>query len=234
MSNTHYSTFGIITKKETLASVENQTNSQALVLENLSPFPGYHGLTVPDSLEPDSMFAVTKLMHKEEVVIRAIQEVKLELNFDFDAAPASFSINNNPRNSIRFKNLKYALIGDVLREFEKKGISFRKARKVQSYSTIIKVHKFFLLEQIDKNIYKDVEDNKMNYFSVPALLRWNTFEKITMNCKYNLDDNNFDAALASVFLNKGIIDLVRIYDSNSSIEKLSTIRKKYIEALGKQ
>ncbi len=234
MSNTQYSTFGIITKKETLASVENQTNSQSLILENLSPFPGYHGLTVPDSLEPDSMFAVTKLMHKEEVVIRAIQEVKLELSFDFDAAPASFNINNEARNSIRFKNLKYALIGDVLREFEKKGISFRKARKVHSYSTIIKVHKFFMLEQTDKNIYKDVEDNKMNYFSVPTLLRWNTFEKITMNCKYNLDDNNFDAALASVFLNKGIIDLVRIYDSNSSIEKLSSIRRKYIEALEKQ
>lgn len=234
MSNAVYNTFGTITKKETLASVENQTNSQALILENLSPFPGYHGLTVPDSIEPDSMFAVTKLKHNEEVVIRAIQEVKLNLDFDFDAAPATFSINNESRNSIRFKNLKYSLIGDVLQEFEKKGILFRKAKKVQSYETIIKVHKFFVLEQIDKNIYKDVENRNMTYFSLPALLRWNTFEKITINCKYNLDDNNFDAAMASFFLNKGIVDLVRIYDNNSSIEKLSGIRKKYIEALGKQ
>jgi len=233
MSSTHYSTFGTITKKETLASVENQTNSQSLILENLSPFPGYHGLTVPDSLEPDSMFAVTKLMHKEEVVIRAIQEVKLNLGFDFDATPASFSLNNEQRNSIRFKNLKYSLVGEVLHEFEKKGISFRKAKKVQSYETIIKVHKFFVLEQIDKNIYKDADDANMYYFSLPSLLRWNTFEKITMSCKYNLDDNNFDAAITSVFLNKGIVDLVRIYDNNSSIEKLIGIRKKYIDALRK-
>lgn len=234
MSSTHYSTIGLITKKETLSSVENPTNSHSLILENLSPFPGYHGLTIPDSLEPDSMFAITKLMHKVEVVIRAIQEVKLKLDFAFDAAPASFSINNEARNSIRFKNLKYDLIGDVLREFEKKGIFFRKAKKVQSYDAIIKVYKFFILDEISENIFKDIEDKNMYYFSVPALLRWNTFEKITMNCKYNLDDNNFDAALASVFINKGIIDLVRIYDSNSSIEKLNIIRKKYIEALGKQ
>jgi hypothetical protein len=234
MTKTICNTCGRITKKETLRSAEGITNSRALVLENISPFPGYHGSTVPDKLEPDSMFAVTKLMHKDEVVIRAIQAVKNKLGFDFDAAPATINLSNKPRNAIRFKNLEYPLIGEALKEFENTGITFRKAKRVSAFASIIKVHKFFGLEETGEFSYKDTDCDKITYFTVPALLRWNTFERITVNCKYNLDDNNFDAAMATVYLNRCIIDLVRIYDNNSSTEKLNNIRKKYIEALSKQ
>ena len=234
MSKAVYNTCGTITKKEKLRSVESVTNSHALILENISPFPGYHGTTVPEKLEPDSMFAVTKLMHKDEVVIRALQGVKKKLGFDFDAAPATINLSNESRNAIRFKNLKYSLVGDVLKELENLGIAFRKAKKVSAFESIIKVQKFFSLEETGEFTYKDIDCDKMSYFSVPALLRWNTFERITINCKYNLDDNNFDAAMATVYLNRCIIDLVRIYDKDTSTNKLNNIRKKYIEALNKQ
>ncbi len=234
MSKAIYNTCGTITKKEKLRSVDSVTNSQALILENISPFPGYHGTTVPEKLDPDSMFAVTKLMHKDEVVIRAIQGVKTKLGFDFDAAPAVINLNNEARNSIRFKNLKYSLMGEVLKEFEGLGISFRKAKNVGAFDSIIKVHKFFSLEKTGEFTYKDIDCDKMSYFSVPALLRWNTFERITVNCKYNLDENNFDAAMATVYLDRCIIDLVRIYDNDTSADKLTSIREKYIDALNKQ
>lgn len=233
MGNSIFNTFGTITKKEQLSSVENETNSNSMVLENNAPFPGYHGTTVPDSLEPDSLFAITKLMHKEQVVIRAIQEVKKSLSFDFDATPGYLTLQNETRNFIRFRGLKYVLVGEVLDAFKKYGIDFRRAKKVASFETLIRVHKFFSLEQINEDIFKDCDNKNMAYIKVPSLLRWSSFEKMTFSCKNNCNDNNFDAALASVIVNKGIVDFVRIYDKNVSMEKLEDIKKKYFEAFEK-
>lgn len=233
MGNSIFNTFGTITKREQLSSVENETNSNSLVLENHAPFPGYHGLTVPDSLEPDSLFVITKLMHKEQVVIRAIQEVKKRLSFDFDATPGYLTLQNETRNFIRFKGLKYVLVGEVLDEFVKQGIDFRRSKKVASYDTLIRVHKFFSLEQINEYIFKDYENKNISYIKVPSLLGWSSFEKMTISCKNNCDDNNFDAALASVIMNKGIVDFVRIYDKNISMGKLEDIKKRYFEAFEK-
>lgn len=43
---------GTITKKEKIATVENDIRSNTLVMESLFPFPGYHGTTVPDRTDP--------------------------------------------------------------------------------------------------------------------------------------------------------------------------------------
>jgi len=233
MANGIFNTFGTLTKKEHLASVQNETNSNSLVLENHAPFPGYHGLTVPDSLEPDSLFAITKLMHKEHVIIRAIQEIKKRLSFDFDATPCALTLRNEKRNAIRFKKLKYARVGEVLSELKEQGLIFRKAKKVSSYDTYIRVMKFFSLEKVNEIIYKDADNESIFYIKIPFLIRWNSFEKLTISCKNNSEDSNFDAALASIVIDKEIFDFVRIYDKNASMEKLDNIKKKYYEAFEK-
>jgi hypothetical protein len=233
MSKSIYNTFGTITKKEKVASVENETNSNILILETLIPFPGYHGSTVPDRLEPDSLFAITRVSHKEDVIQRVIQEVRRELSIDLEAAPATINLQNESRSAVRFKGLKYSMVGEILDEFRKQGIAFRKAKKFGPTETIIKVHKFFSLKKLKDNFYRDSEDECMNYFTIPTQLRWNSFEKMTMSCKYNCSDKNFDAAIATVYMDNNIIDFVRIYDKNSSVEKLEDIRNKYLDAISK-
>ena len=52
-------TVGTLTKKETLASVQDEMNCNILMLESQQPFPGYHGTTVPEMKEPESLFALT-------------------------------------------------------------------------------------------------------------------------------------------------------------------------------
>ncbi|PLX11137.1 MAG: hypothetical protein C0598_08845 [Marinilabiliales bacterium] len=233
MSNNVFKTFGKIIKKEKVATVQNETNTNILVLETLSPFPGYHGSTVPDNLEPNSLFAITKTGHNEEFLQRRIQEVRDILPYDFDAAPAFINVQNETRSAIRFKDLKYELVGDVTREFVNKGIQFSKTKKVSAADTIIRVYKFFNLEEIKKDFYRESEDHNTKYFTIPTQLRWSTFEKMTMSTKYNLDDNNFDAAIAVAYINNAIVDFVRIYDNDPSIKKLEVIRKKYLEAFTK-
>jgi len=233
MSERIIESLGTITKKERLASVENETHSNSFILENIKPYPGYHGSTVPDSLEPDSLFGVTKLLYNDERIIRAIQAVKRVTDKTFDAAPGIVTIQNEINHFIRFKFLQYKQAGEVIREFVNAGIEFRRKRKIAPFETIIRVKKFFKMKEAMDGVYHDLLDENTYYLHIPAFLRWVTFEKITMNIKYNMEDKNFDAAQTSVYTKEGLMDFVRIYDKDSCQGKLIHIHERYLEAISK-
>lgn len=221
---------GTIIKKEKLASVEHETYTKALVLESLQPYPGYHGTTIPDRLEPDSLFAVTKQDYYDEEIIRSIQKVKKVCKIKFDGAPGTIFVENNAVNVIRFKGLNYNMIGEIIENFENAGIGFKKYKKIAPYYSLIKIRKFFNLKKLDKYIYEDLDVKEFFYLSVPKYPDWDVFEEITKSIKYNIEDLVFDAAQLSVYDSSGLVDFVRIYDSNRFIDKLSLIRKHYLEA----
>jgi len=233
MSEKKIETLGTITKKERLASVESETHSNSFILENIKPYPGYHGMTVPDSLEPDSLFAITKLLYNDERIIRSIQAVKRISDKTFDAAPGIVNIQNETNHFIRIKYLLYKQAGEVISEFVNAGIEFRKKRSISPFETIIRVKKFFKMEESMDGIYHDMLDKNTFYLKIPAYLRWVSFEKITMSIKYNMEDKNFDAAQTSVYTKEGLLDFVRIYDQDSCQGKLIHIHEKYLEAISK-
>ncbi len=223
-------TVGVIVKKEKLASVEHDTHSKALVLESLLPYPGYHGTTIPDTLEPESLFAVTKTEYTEEEIIRAIQNVKKDCKINFDAAPGILILENSPVNIIRFKDLPYNKVGDVINPFENSGIVFKKARKIGAYEGIIRIFKYFNLSKLSDGIYEDEDVKEFFYLKVNDYPDWDTFNTITKEIRYNIEDIIFDAAQLSIFGTSGMEDFVRIYDKNRYTDKLATIRKYYLQA----
>ncbi|MCF6171048.1 MAG: hypothetical protein L3J66_08750 [Bacteroidales bacterium] len=231
MSQNIIQTVGTITKKETLTSVENEMYCNSLVLESRQPFPGYHGSTVPDSLEPESLFAITTGKFNDEFIIRAVRDIKKGLDYNFSATPGTIQFQNGLAEVIRFKYLPYAKVGEVINKFTAKGLAFKKGRKIQPYASIIKIRKFFQVENIAPRLYRDIVDEKTFYLQIPLLLDWDEFERMTLDIKYNIDNPNFDAALTSVYYEKGIMDLVRIYDAETNQEKLNFILEKYLEAI---
>lgn len=225
-------TVGFVTKKELLETVDYDTKSNKLILESEKPFPGYYTRHYnPYEKQPYSIFAVTKLVYNDERIIRAIQSVKEDPKFTFDAAPGSLMLSNKNFNFIRFKDLPYQDVKDVLELFNKNGIEIRKSRKVSPYETLIKVRKFFCMKEKINNVFQDLDEEHMSYIVLPRKLVWATFEKITTSIKYNIDDKNFDAAQTTVFAKEGILDLVRIYDRDSCQGKLLHIKEKYEEAI---
>ena len=69
------------------------------------------------------------------------------------------------------------------------------------------------------------------YIQIPVLLEWDIFENMTNAIKYNLGNNKFDAALTSVYYEKGMMDLIRIYDTDTDKQRLNLILAKYMEAI---
>ena len=137
--------------------------------------------------------------------------------------------------SIRIKDLdSYEKIPDILKALEEEGIAFLPGKKVKPYYGLIRGTKYFLLNPITDCTLQDDEVQSMKYFQVPVKLDWDTFEEMTTHVKRNLDDNNWDGALATIYRKTGIEDYIRIYnDQNCGMETLNKIRKKYVQEIKK-
>ncbi len=233
MNNEIIQTIGTVIKKEKLASVDIQTPGNALILESLEPYPGYHGTTIPDRLEPDSLFAVLKINYNDERIFRVIQAIKKEHPISFDATPGSVMLQNKPVHVIRLRHLSYNALPEIIGLLRGHGIEFVKAKKVPPYESIIRIRKYFKMEKIGDAVYHDLTNNETYYIEVPAQMRWVTFEKVTLHLKYNLKDNKFDAAQTSLFTEDGMMDLVRIYDFDCKPAKLEFIHSQYLDTLSK-
>jgi hypothetical protein len=222
---------GAITKKENLASVEDETKSNVLVLESLYPFPGYHGTTVPDRTDPRSLFLVTKQMYDDDTIIRAIRQVKINYPHHFDGAPGRITLFNEPARSIRIKYLHYDQVGELVAAFQQAGIQFRREEKVAEYSSLIKITKYFIVNPVSEGIYNDARWKELYYLLMPVKMEWEKFEAISASIKHNVEDKNYDAALTHMYDETGVLDFVRIYDEQCCQGKLLFIRDKYLEAI---
>ena len=223
-------TLGTLEKKEMLGPV----GYPELVLEAFHPYPGYHGTTVPDKDTPKSLFAITRSKYTDEKLIRVTQKIKQEHGLKFDGSPGMVSLFNMLNPCMRFKDMeKFEDVPVILKAYQDEGIEFMSNRKIEPFAGIIKVRKYFLMHVISNCAFLDAEEPNMHYFSIPIQLRFSQFEKITLDLKRNLENPKFDAALATIYRKVGLIDLIRIYDEKITPERLSLIRTKYLQAIGK-
>lgn len=224
-------TIGHVEKRETLKSI----GYSDLVLESEHPYPGYHGTTVPDQVNPKSLFLLTKTRYADEFIIRAIKSVKKKHRFTFDGTPGKVFYQNSMVPCIRLKDLdNYQQVPEILKAFKEEGIAFLSGRNVKPYSGLIRVTKYFLLKPITDCTLQDVEMPAMKYFQTPTKLSWYDFEEMTIHIKRNVEDANWDAALATIYRKSGIEDYIRIYsDQDMSMEELTKIRKKYAQEIKK-
>jgi len=225
---------------ETIGHVEKKENLKSLgygdmVLESEHPFPGYHGTTVPDQDNPKSLFLLTKTKYPEEFIIRSIKSIKKKHKFAFDGSPSRVFFQNSMAHAIRIRDLdNYEKVPDILKSFKEEGIAFLPGKKVKPYYGLIRVTKYFLMKPITDCTLQDDETESMKYFQVPIKLEWEEFEEMTKHVKRNVDDTNWDAALATIYRKTGIEDYIRIYNDNTSgMEILNLIRKKYVQEIKK-
>ena len=220
---------GKIIKEETLQNVDFNVIQNTLVLENLEPFPGYHGENLPVESKPESLFLITTKEFPTEIIFRISQRLCQYHHLNFDASPAEITIFNNLYHAIRIKGLSaYSSIADIQGCYIDQGITFLKYKKIKS-TGIIKIEKVFRLAKIDDFIYKDREDELTYYLSIPYHFNWNLFKKVTYALKNNLENRNFDAAMGFIYL-KELLNFVRIY-AQTDINRLTIIREKYLEEI---
>ncbi len=225
-------TMGSITKVEKLETLERNILQNTLALEEVEPFPGYHGANLPSGYNPTAVYLIIKKKLSSINIIRTTQEIRKYFKHEFDGTAANICINNDVYNAIRLRNLENInILAELQKNYMYEGIKFLKKKSIKG-DGIIELKKHFELEALGEGIYKDLEDPLMYYLRIPKHLSWQMFFEITTSIKHNLDNLNFDGALGSIYL-KDIIDVVRIFAKDMELGDLSTIRQQYLDELRK-
>ncbi len=225
-------TFGYIIKEAKLHTLDSNILENTFVLESTAPFPGYHGENIPSSNRPNHIYLVTRKNYGMEKIIRTSREIQSFFNHSFGARPAELHMFNMIYPAIRVQHLEaLKYIVELQQWFEDMGIDFMKKKNFNK-PAIIRVTKHFRLEQNEEGIFQDMDDPWMYYLEISMLLSWKKFETITRNIKNNLDNNNFDAASGVIYIGD-IMDVVRIYEENPSIQRLVSLKKMFGEEIRK-
>jgi hypothetical protein len=221
---------GTITKEEILTDIDHNIKPNTLVLESSHPFPGYHGSNLPEESLPNIIYLVTDQRYDGEEILRAAKKIKPVFPMKFDASYGKAELYSTPYHFIRIRHLSgFECIADLQEAFAKEGIVFMKKKPVRAEG-LIKIQKFFNIEKIDAHLYRDLDEPLMYYFEIPEKPEWQFFKKITVYVRSNIDSYTFDAAIAVVYHHE-ILDLVRIFARDITIDQLHFIRRKYLYEL---
>jgi hypothetical protein len=160
------------------------------------------------------------------------QNIKKYVKEEFDGTSATVNVNNNVFNSIRIRHIDgYGIIPALQKGYMHEGVKFMKKKNITGEG-IIEIQKHFELEECGDGVYKDLEDPLMHYIQIPIHLNWQMFLEITTSIKRNTDNLSFDGALGAIYL-KEIIDVVRIFTKDFTIDDLKKIRNLYLEEIKK-
>lgn len=221
--------FGTVAKEELVKTVEHYILPNSFVLENLEPYPGYHGENLPTNLGPDTFFLVTTEVHSPEKIFRISHDIRSFTGQLFKGSPAKLCIGNDTYHAIRIRDLNsYDPLEEIQKCYLDAGINFQKHKVVEG-TALIELKKIFTLEKIHEDLYKDTEGS-MHYLKINRPLTWGRFKTVTRWVKNNIDDHNFDAALAVLYGNE-VHDMIRIYDTHPTLDRLNLISQKYLEGL---
>ncbi|MCK9255296.1 MAG: hypothetical protein GX793_05210 [Bacteroidales bacterium] len=224
--------YGSVVKVEKLWCTEELGMPGYCLLESRETFPGYYSFYT-NLIKPKHVFIVSNEKYSLEKMTRIIEKVKLKLSFNFDAAWCQVSMNNNICEGVRIAGIEdYNLIQELQKTFADCGLQLKKKiRGLESIEATIKVKKFFKLIKLENNLYLDKNNVHIGYFTINENISWNKFEQIVKKVKNNWEEKMFDAALAFIYEDNKIIDMIRVYSKEIDKQYLEKLKNLFLRNL---
>ncbi len=225
--------FGGLLKKEPMTCVEKDIILKGTcILESTSPFSGYYWEVGGNA--PLYLYLMLEGSNTYWKVARAVQEVKKKISFPFDGVFAEITFPDGfCCYAIRIRDLeRYDQISALQQAFQEAGLELKKKqRHIEGVESLIRLEKFFYLEPHPDGYYIDKQQPHHGYFTLPGPISWEAFSKLTKEAKYDTSILYFDQALAYFYENGKMVDLVRIYREQLSMEILAAIRNRYFSLM---
>ena len=226
--------FGALTKEEKLTTTDPSLFAHKYqVYESRAPFFNYYEDT-PDFKLGTHVYLELDGHHSFETVLRASHQVKTQVGYKFYATLGHITYQNNTYEVIRLLGIdSYEKVVELQSLYCMQGIRFKKIHtKISNQLVFIRLEKFFHLKQVEAGLYYfDEAQPKLGYFQVPDYISWEKFKSLTKEVKFETTLLFFDAATAYFYENRKIVNLVRIYKEENSLEKLAAIRERYLKVL---
>jgi len=236
----HLQSIGYILKREKLASLASELTHPELLLESLDPYPGfYEQYFVPTSAKDQRTSSVYMVIRNfdvchEDDFVRMTMHVKRDHQLQFDAALSSIMLFNQPASAIRVNMDDHTKLAELVSHYKQVGVQFLSSKLVKPYQSLIKIRRFFDLEVLGDGIFLDADKPDNYYLRIPSFLSWDEFERVTISIRNNWEHKTYDAAQAAIYEKAGVVELVRIYDRNTHIDKLLYLKQRYIGEAGRK
>lgn len=228
----HCEVFGTLEKIEQFNTLHQNIIPGSLVFESPAPFWGYYNefdSPIADN-SPHYIYIAILTTYAVFDVVRALQKVRKEFDFDLDAAKAFVKFNDRFFNVIRLRHLDdYARIREVQESFSRHRISMLMASgNWKNVTTHVSLKKVFCLQTLTDGIYKDACEGNHYYLKIPKTLTFEEFADVTAKVRHNWLGSKFDAALGYFLKEQEVVEIVRIYSELLNLKDLEEIQKLYL------
>jgi len=223
--------YGCIYKKEFLATVDENIFPGTFVMKIGNPFLGLYKDLIIKNI-PEYYFLIMQEEYPLDSIIKASEEINKKFKQIFDAVVGEIYVSGRVYPIIRIKKIdKRLTIEKVQEHFLNKGFHF--SRNVQSIEAkgVIKLKKYFSLEEVDEGIYFDKQVPELAYFKIPYQIEWDLFEDITNRVKVNVALGKFDAAIGAFWYGEEVEYIIRILKLKRNVNNLQMIKKQYLKLI---
>lgn len=217
--------FVCIKKRETLHSLDS-AETDVLVLEEEQPFYGYYHRR-PEVPEEQYLFLPLNSESScyEDHILRTAAAMKSETGSDLDAKFAAYTMYHKEFPCMRLKVKDLSMLQAIVNRFRKAGMRFEAKTHVPRFESYVHVKKFAELTELGKNIWQDNESSEFYYLKSPKYLDKEDFSKVVTSVKGSPDYKSFDAAQATFFSGKKIMEFIRLYTKSFEISDLERLQK---------
>jgi hypothetical protein len=225
--------YGCIYKKEFVTTVEKNILPGSFVLKIWKPF---HGLQdkMPLRNLPDFYFMVMKEDYPLDDIIMASEKIKLKSDKLFDAVEGNIYLAGETHPVIRIKLFdKSLLIKDIQNLFIEFGFEMAVNRAMIKERGVIKLKKYFSLEEAGEGIYFDIITPELAYFRLPLQVDWDLFEEITKRIAVNVALGDFDTALGAFHIDEKTEYIIRVLKLQRSLDSIELIKQDYLTYVNK-
>jgi len=222
---------GKIIIEENIDTVNQNNLPKTFVINVPDPYKNYYD-RFTEVVKPTSIIFVTKTPNSFEKILRVTNKINKKYDLNLHGAKCEVKINSRNLNGIRVKGIEnYMDISQIQQYYKDEGYEFAKDEKFKDVDALIRINRFFHIEELEKGIYHSKDEDNVYYVEVPKYMTWEDFRKYTFEIKNNVADRNYDIAKGIFYINDGVIEILRIVKPKASLELLKTIQKKYIEKL---
>jgi hypothetical protein len=225
--------YGCIYKKEFLATAEKNILPGSFVLKIWRPF---HGLQdkMPMRNIPEFYFMVMHEDYPLDDIVMASEKIKLKSDQLFDAVEGNIYVAEVTHPVIRIKLFeKSVLIKEIQSLFMDYGFEMSMKKILIKERGVIKLKKYFSLEEVGKGVYFDNKTPELAYFRLPHQVEWDLFEEITRRIKVNVALGDFDTAIGAFHIGEKTEYIIRVLKLQRNLDCIELIKQDYLTYFNK-
>jgi len=222
---------GKIIKQENVDTIDKNKIPRTFVINVPDPYKSYYS-RFTDVDQPVAVIFVTKTPNSFEKILRITKKINDQYNLELAGAKCEVTIKSRKLNGLRVKGInRFNEVAQIQQYYNDAGLEFAKSEKFSDTEAIIRINRFFVIDEMDTGIYHSKIESDTYYVELPKFISWDEFKAITIAVKNNMDDSNYDVAKGILYVNGGITEIVRIVKPKATVEMLKIIQQKYIDRL---